>query len=165
MHLVYLVWTLILQICFLDYVRNQFKKKPKTFSPFLINVLTFKWTSALYYLHLFTRHFSYNEFFIFLTMFKLFCSPLMCIKIFKSVWTVWLIFFFFLSLNEKNQRHMLKETSTRLCPYNCVQDWVHTNIFLLVIEVCFPQCRVLLLIENTDHFFKLRKHELRTRET
>ena len=65
--------------------KESVQKNPKTFSPFQINVLTFKWTSALYYLHLFTRHFSYKEFFIFLTMFKLFCSPLICIKIFKGV--------------------------------------------------------------------------------
>ena len=45
------------------------KKNPKTFSRFQINVLNFKWNFALYYLHLFTRHFSYNEVFIFLTMF------------------------------------------------------------------------------------------------
>ena len=30
--------------------KESVQKNPKTFSPFQINVLTFKWTSALYYL-------------------------------------------------------------------------------------------------------------------
>ena len=68
----------------------------------------------------------------------------MCMKKCKGVWNVKLVFFV---VELKNQRHMLKETSTKLfVSMHLLEKYVSLNV---------EKCRGLLLIWSTDNFFFL----------